>query len=215
MVLEEKRCNMKILALEVGMIGTNCYIAYNENTNEAVVVDPGDEGTQIMAVVNKHHLKVVAIFVTHGHGDHIMALEDVREATGAPVYISQEDAKLLHNSTGNLSTFLGKARSFGEPDEFFTDGEELTVAGMPFKIYATPGHTRGGVCIQSGDVVFCGDTVFAESIGRTDLPGGDYDTILQSIKDKILTLPDETKLLPGHGPSTTVGWERRRNPFLQ
>ena len=105
--------------------------------------------------------------------------------------------------------------AFAPADKIFKDGETVNEAGLDFKVLATPGHTRGGVCLVCGDVVFCGDTVFAESIGRTDLPGGSYKQILNSIKDKILVLPDETKLLPGHGPATTVGWERRRNPFLQ
>ena len=110
---------------------------------------------------------------------------------------------------------MGMDAAFAPADKIFKDGETVTEAGLDFKVLATPGHTRGGVCLVCGDVVFCGDTVFAESIGRTDLPGGSYKQILDSIKTKLLVLPDETKLLPGHGPATTVGWERRRNPFLQ
>ncbi len=206
---------MKILVMEVGMIGTNCYIAVNEETNAGVVVDPGADSDKILNVIKKHDIKIEAIFITHGHSDHIMGLDEVRKATGAKVYISKADEPMLKDADRNLSMFIGQNKTFAGADENFTDGQELVVAGIKFKILATPGHTPGGVCILADNVVFCGDTVFAESIGRTDLPGGSYEDIIKSIKEKILPLADNVQLLPGHGPATTVGWERRRNPFLQ
>ncbi|PWM78619.1 MAG: MBL fold metallo-hydrolase [Phascolarctobacterium sp.] len=206
---------MKILAMEVGAIATNCYIVINEKTHHAVVIDPGGNADRIMAALEKENAVVDAIFLTHGHGDHIMALGDVKARTGAPIYISEADAPLLNDPSKSLAAFMGDKYSPATADKFFADGDEVEAAGIKFKIMATPGHTPGGVCIMTGDVVFCGDTVFAESIGRTDFPGGSYKQLLQSIKDKILPLDDNVKLLPGHGPSTTVGWERRRNPFLQ
>ena len=169
----------------------------------------------ILDKIRQKGLNIEAIFLTHGHSDHIMAVDEIRTATGAKVYISQEDAGMLIKASSNLSLYMGASREFKAADEFFEDGETLTVAGLNFKVIATPGHTKGGVCLICEDIVFCGDTVFSESIGRTDLPGGSYSQILQSIKNKILVLPDEMKLLPGHGPATTIGWERRRNPFLQ
>lgn len=207
---------MKIYRVVVGPIQENCYIIKNEENNQGIIVDPGDEANRIMDAVQKAGIeKVPAIFITHGHGDHVSALDEVKDATGAKVYMSREDAPMLRVWNSSLSYSTNRDKKFDSPDEFFTDGEKLTVAGMDFTIAATPGHTAGGVCIIGDGVVFCGDTVFLESIGRTDLPGGSYDAILDSIKTKLLVLPDDYKLLPGHGPATTVGWEKRRNPFLQ
>lgn len=206
---------MKVYVLEVGMLATNCYIAVNEELKEGVVVDPGGDAERIIEQIKKLGITVKAIFITHGHSDHIMALSEVRKATGAPVYVSREDADMLTKADRNLSIYINNGLECDPAEHFYGDGDVLTVAGMEFTVYATPGHTKGGVCIKCGDIVFCGDTVFCESIGRTDLPGGSYKEILQSIKNKILPMADDTKLLPGHGPATTVGWERRRNPFLQ
>lgn len=207
---------MKIYRVVVGPIQENCYIIKNEENNEGVIIDPGDEADRIMATVKQAGIeKVPAILITHGHGDHISALDEVKAATGAKVYMSKEDAPMLKVWNSSLSYSTRRDKKFDPPDAFLTDGETLTVAGLEFSIAATPGHTPGGVCIKLDDMVFCGDTIFLESVGRTDLPGGSYDALLAGIKTKILPLPDETKLLSGHGPATTVGWERRRNPFLQ
>ena len=206
---------MKIYRLEVGMLATNCYIAMNEELKEGVIVDPGGDAARIMSLVDELGINVAAIFVTHGHSDHIGALSQVREATGAPVYISEEDADMLTKADRNLSMYMTSSIICKPADYFFKEGEDVTIAGMTFKVYATPGHTKGGVCLHVGDIVFAGDTVFCESIGRTDFPGGSYKQIIESIKTKILVLDDDTRLLPGHGPATTVAWERKRNPFLQ
>ena len=206
---------MKIIAMEVGLIGTNCYLVINEEQKTGVVIDPGGDAEQILEKIRQKGIAIEAIFLTHGHSDHIMAVDEVREATGAKVYISEADAGMLTKASSNLSIYMGAGREFKATDEFLVDGETITAAGLKFQVVATPGHTKGGVCLVCGDTVFCGDTIFSESIGRTDSPGGSYSQILHSIKTKIMVLPDEMKLLPGHGPATTIGWERRRNPFLQ
>ena len=207
---------MKLYRIVVGPIQENCYLIKNEETGEGIIIDPGDEALKIMEAVKKAGIKkITAIFITHGHGDHISALDEVKKLTGAKVYMSREDAPMLRVWNTSLSYSTDRDKTFDPPDVYFEDGMTVTEAGLTFTIAATPGHTLGGVCIIGDGVVFVGDTIFLESIGRTDLPGGSYDDILTSIKTKLLTLPDDYRLFPGHGPDTTVGWERRRNPFLQ
>jgi glyoxylase-like metal-dependent hydrolase (beta-lactamase superfamily II) len=206
---------MKVIQLEVGSLGTNCYIAYCENTKKAVIIDPGGDAAKILAAVSREGLSVEAIINTHGHADHVLANVKVQEATGAPLWIHSADADMLGSGSRNLSAFLGGATSCGKADRLLADGEVLPVGEFSLTVLHTPGHTPGGISLWFDKTVFVGDTLFAESIGRTDFPGGSYSQLINSIKTKLMSLDDEVKAYPGHGPATTIGWERRQNPFIQ
>ena len=198
---------MKVLQMEVGSLGTNCYIAYCENTKKAVIIDPGGDAAKILAAVSREKLSVEAIINTHGHADHVLANVKVQEATGAPLWIHGGDADMLGSGSRNLSAFLGGATSCGKADRLLSDGEVLPVGDFSLTVLHTPGHTPGGISLLTGKTVFVGDTLFAESIGRTDFPGGSYSQLINSIKEKLMVLDDEVKAYPGHGPATTIGWD--------
>ena len=201
--------------MEVGSLGTNCYIAYSENTKKAVIIDPGGDASKIIAAINREGLSVEAIINTHGHADHVLANTKVKEATGAPLWIHGADADMLGSGARNLSAYMGASTSCGTADRLLSDGDVLTIGDFSLKVLHTPGHTPGGISLLTEKTVFVGDTLFAESIGRTDFPGGSYSQLIHSIKTKLMTLDDDVKAYPGHGPATTIGWERRQNPFIQ
>ena len=206
---------MKILQMEVGQLGTNCYIIYSEQTQQAAVIDPGGSAEAIIAEINKASLKVDYIINTHGHADHITANDTVQQATGAKVLIHHDDAGMLTNAQRNLSAFIGVGLVCRQADRLLSHNDVITVGDIELKVLHTPGHTPGGICLLTGKVLFAGDTLFAESIGRTDFPGGSYAQLINSIKENLLSLDDAVKVLPGHGPETTIGWERKHNSFIQ
>lgn len=207
---------MKVIKLEVGNLGTNCYIVFCEETRAAAVIDPGGNEGEILQVLAREKLKVPYIINTHGHADHIMANSKIKQATGAAILIHQQDAAMLTNARSNLSAFIGNGLVCDPADRTVADGETIDIGTtVHLKVLHTPGHTQGGISLLAGNVLFSGDTLFAESIGRTDFPGGSYQQLLKSIQEKFMPLPDEVKVLPGHGPETTIGWERRMNPFIQ
>lgn len=206
---------MRTVNMQVGALGTNCYIVYCEQTRQAAVIDPGGSAEEIMALVNREKLHVLYIINTHGHADHILANDRIKQATGAAIAIHEYDADMLQNAQRNLSMFIGGSTSCAPADRLLKDGDTVEVGAISFKILHTPGHTPGGICLLTDGLLFSGDTLFCESIGRTDFPGGSYSQLINSIKEKLMPLEDAVKVLPGHGPDTTIGWERKMNPFIQ
>ncbi len=206
------------VVLPVGMLQCNCSIFGDEQTREAIVVDPGDEVEQINAVLKKHQLKVKAIVITHAHIDHVAGAQLLRTQTNAPVYMNDRDKGLL-DLLDTQAAWLGMEKPPARPDidSSSSEGTVLTLGAAEFQVIETPGHTPGSQClwIPSENKLIAGDTLFRDSIGRTDLPGGDSRQILRSIKTKLLDLPEDAVVLPGHGAPTTIGREKERNPFLQ
>ncbi|MDF2539473.1 MAG: hypothetical protein K0S76_2494 [Herbinix sp.] len=216
---------MKTLVL--GMVQTNCYIIHPADRNEAVVIDPADNADKILQYLKANDLVCKAILLTHGHFDHILAVKELAGFTGAPVFAHEEEVALLSNSRLNASYHIHKECEF-TPEVLLKDQEILKIAGMTIKVMHTPGHTAGSVCyslresqtdqqhtiLQEGGILISGDTLFRESIGRTDLPTGNSSQLVESILTKLMLLEDQVMVFPGHGPSTTIGYERENNIYL-
>ncbi|MGE5483935.1 MAG: MBL fold metallo-hydrolase [Ignavibacteriales bacterium] len=205
---------MIVEVLPVGPLQANCIIVGCEKTKKAAVIDPGGEGERILQTVRGLGLEVAAIINTHGHADHIGANNRVKRATQAPIMIGEKDAGMLTSSAKNLSLLGGVAITTDAADRLLRDGDTIEVGEVVLRVLETPGHTPGGISLAGEGVVFTGDTLFAGSVGRTDFPGGSFDDLITSIRDKLLPLGDDFEVYPGHGPSTTIGEERVANPFL-
>ena len=208
---------MELKTVVVGPFEVNCYLYWDAASKDAVILDPGGDEDLIFEALDRAGVTPQAILLTHGHIDHIAAVGAVKEKLQIPLYVGQPDQTLLVNPSDFVSTFYSKPVHSPPADFLVTDEQLLTFGTIALRVLATPGHTLGGVCYldERQGALFCGDTLFYGSVGRTDLPGGSYDQLLESIRTKILTLPDEIVCLPGHGPETTVGAERNNNPFLK
>ena len=199
----------------VGSMGANCYLFACPESKKAVLIDPGAEGKSIYRWVLEKDLKVEYILLTHGHIDHIGAVDELRELLGdVSVGIHEGDAGMLTNGRQNLSSYFGSELVLKKADFYLQEGQEIHVGKQVLKVIATPGHSPGGVCFLSPEGLFSGDTLFAGSIGRTDFPGGSMNQLLDGVKKKLLVLPENTRVFPGHGEATTIGEEKRDNPFL-
>ena len=201
----------------VGPLQCNCTILGDEQAGEAIVIDPGEEIGRIQKRLAAHGLKLKQILVTHGHIDHIGGALKLKRLTGAPIYLNEGDLEQLALMQEQASWVGVETPETAPPDESLADGMTVGLDAYPAKVLHTPGHTQGSVSLHFAPLklLVAGDTLFAGSIGRTDLPGGNYEQIIDSIRTRLLALPDETKVMPGHGPASTIGRERRSNPFLR
>lgn len=209
----DSESTMILKPLVVGPLASNCYIVGDEATKVGVIIDPADEAENILRSVEELGLTIRFIILTHGHPDHIAALKEVKEVTGAEIMVHTDDAE--YHRQGTLALAFGfYCPTPPPPDKLLKDGDSIDIGELHFKVIHTPGHTPGGICLLGHGVLFSGDTLFNYGIGRFDLPGGDYAQLLNSLQSRLMALPDETVVYPGHGPQTTIGAERRNNPFL-
>ena len=208
---------MILRELVVGPFASNCFILGSEATKKGMIIDPGADADNIMDTVNDLDLSIVLVVVTHNHIDHIGALRQIKESTGAIFAVHEADARGMDSagSGGMLGSIMGRSfKAPPSPDRLLHDGDVLEVGDLKFTVLHTPGHTPGGISILCDSIVFSGDTLFNFGIGRTDMQGGNYKTLINSIVNKLMVLPDATVVYPGHGPRTTIGAERKGNPFL-
>jgi hydroxyacylglutathione hydrolase len=202
--------------LPVGPLQCNCSVMADENTREAMVIDPGDDIEDVLSIVNKNRLTVKQIVITHAHIDHVGGAMKLKKATGAPILLNQNDSALL-KMLDVQANWLGMAPPGPvQIDQSLANGDKVTTGSLRADVLHTPGHTEGSICLYFAPEkkLIAGDTLFAGSIGRTDLPGGSYKKIIESLHERVLALPDETLVVPGHGELTTIGQERDSNPFL-
>lgn len=206
---------LKIGRIVMGMCQTNCYFVYEEGKDRVLLFDPADKGSYIYSALKDKGFTVGAILLTHGHFDHIWGVEEIRELSGAKVYAYEKEKELCEDASLNVSRGAGRA-CVVKADQYVKDGGEITEAGITCRLLATPGHTSGSCCyyFEADKILISGDTLFQESVGRTDLPTGSMGTLVRSVKDKLFPLPDEVKVYPGHGEATTIGHEKKYNPFL-
>ena len=200
--------------ITVGPFMANCFILGCEETKDAVIIDPGDEADRILRRVNDLGVNITKIINTHAHIDHVGAVQDVKDKLGVKFYLHKNEEFILQTYDYQCKLFGVRFGAQPEADGFLEEGNIIQVGKLEVRVILTPGHSPGGICFMTGDKIFVGDTLFAGSIGRTDLPGGSFDTLIKMIRTKLLILPAETEVLCGHGPETTIGQEKWTNPFL-
>ncbi len=205
---------MFLKKLIVGPLQENCYIAGDEKTKQAIVIDPGDESDRIIDVIKDEGLEVTAIVCTHSHFDHVSAVGDIKKATGAKIFIHKGDMELYESAKDQAAFWGFNVDDIPQPDGFINEGDEITAGGLTFKVMHTPGHSKGSICLYGYGTAFTGDTLFEGNVGRTDFPGGSMAELKESFK-RLLTLPEDTKVFSGHGNDTTIGREKRENYFAE
>lgn len=207
---------MTVKEFQVGVVGTNCFLASNSDTKQTLIIDPGDQAQMLIGYIDQNQLQPVAVLLTHGHFDHCMAAEELASHYGVPVYVHEDEKQTMENPAYNCCGMIGRNLAFHADNYFHGEKDHLSIAGFEIDVLHTPGHTVGGVCfyIKSENLLFSGDTLFYESVGRTDFPKGSMSQLVRSIQEKLFPLPNDTKVLPGHGEWTTIGNERHNNPFL-
>ena len=208
---------MIIKLLTVGPFAANCYIVGSTSTNQGMIIDPGADADTIMRTVQQTGLSISIIVITHAHMDHVGAIREVQQKTNAKFAIHEAEKGFVFSTPMRMLTSLGVSpvKSPPRPDRLVKDGDLIDLGDLHFEVLYTPGHSSGGICLLGHGVVFSGDTLFKLGIGRTDFPGMSHERLMNSIREKLMVLPDETVVYPGHGPPTTIGDERRGNPFLQ
>jgi len=204
-----------IETLKLGSYGANCYIVGSEKSKDVMIIDPGAESSKIKNIIKTKSYNPKFILLTHGHGDHIGGAKDLKKEFNIPVYIHKKDGNMLKDERLNFTKMMYKNGITLNADKFLEDGDKITLDNMKFEVLYTPGHTPGGISIKHKDIVFTGDTLFKGSIGRTDFPGGSYDQLIKSIKEKLLVLDEKTVVYPGHEGKTTIKYEKENNQFLK
>ncbi len=206
---------MILKKIAVGVYAANCYILADEEAMEGIVVDPGGDADKIYKLVNSLGIQVKQIVLTHGHHDHLGGAEGLKELTKAPIAIHKKDAEMTEDPEKNLSVMMYGPDSSFKSDILLKDGDMIEFGAMKMKVIHTPGHTFGGICLFGEGILISGDTLFQQSIGRSDLYGGDQDTLIKSIKNKLMILDETVTVYPGHGPESTIAIEKKGNPFLR
>ena len=212
----EATMNIEIKTVVLGQVNTNCYFVWNTETKEGIIIDPADNADYIIQVIREEQIIVKGVYLTHAHFDHMLAASSVAGAYRAPVYCLAQEKEVAESTRLNLSDYFGCTYAL-TPDRVLQDGETMQIIGMQMQVLHTPGHTKGSGCYYFAEegILFSGDTLFFESVGRTDFPTGNSATLAKSVKEKLYVLPEEVKVYPGHGSATSIGYEKKNNMFVQ